>query len=402
MMKYFFTKTWQWMAGIALLGALGLYLWPLNQGNTFLYVIYDESKAGDKNQVLGVANALKEHLPSNTLEIQFDVKKKNEFLTDVRSSLKPESKNKGIVIAAGVETIDIIKELMPQDNLVISHSSHQYTKEHGLLRNVADIVALPRYVVTPDIQDDIETQQTTLVQTTGVPHNLSINTINEAYQKNKDQIPSASQYMGVILGGDAPTTKNIMRYYTAKEAVQLAEYLSPIVKEKKAHLLIINGPRTGKHDQKTGKVIETSHRDGKPDKITTAFVTALEQKGLKAGQDFTLFDFQFDKPSVYPIILGALAAKKGAIFVAGESTSMVSESADCLPGLVTAFINDAMNENHQKHCLAEYTAGRVNILNYNKGWHFSKSDISDSQQKESAAKTIANAIKKRWDEKAAL
>lgn len=106
---------------------------------------------GEKTQVQGVANSLKNALSEKTILIEFDSKNKDAFLADVRMNLKPESNNKGIVVAAEAQSIDVLKQLTPQENLVISHSSHQYTKDHARLRDVADIVALPRYVVTPDI-----------------------------------------------------------------------------------------------------------------------------------------------------------------------------------------------------------------------------------------------------------
>jgi hypothetical protein len=184
--------------------------------------------------------------------------------------------------------------------------------------------------------------------------------------------------------------------------MQLADYLAPIVKEEKAHLLILNGPRTGKHDQETGNIIESSHRDGGVDAVTTAFVEALKRQGLTQGKDFTLLDFQFGKPSAYPVVLGALLATKSPIFVAGESTSMVSETADCLPkGLVTAYTNTAMNENHHKHCLSEKEAGRINILENTDGkWQlFKANEIGDSKASRPASQIIAEAIRERLAEK---
>ena len=173
------------------------------------------------------------------------------------------------------------------------------------------------------------------------------------------------------------------------------------MKEKKAHLLILNGPRTGKHNQMTGEPVATSHRDGRVDAVTTAFIEGLQKQGLNPGQDFTLFDFQFGKPSAYPGVLGALHATKSPIFVAGESTSMVSETADCLPGLVTAYINGAMNENHRKHCASEQEAGRINILENNDGnWKLlQEATVSNSKDSRPASRIIAESVKKRFEEK---
>jgi hypothetical protein len=181
----------------------------------------------------------------------------------------------------------------------------------------------------------------------------------------------------------------------------LAAYIAPLVKQQNAHLLILNGPRTGKHDQKTGKVIETSHRNGHTDHITTTFIEGLKVHGLVPGQDFTLLDFQFGKPSVYPVVLGALYVTRSPIFVAGESTSMVSEIVDCLPkGLVTAYTNNAMNENHVRHFKSEQAAGRIAVLENKDGkWQLLKALSGDPKANRPASQIIAEAIKNRFQEK---
>lgn len=372
------------------------------ESQTFLYLLYDGGRVGEKNQVLGVARFLKEYLPEDTVRKEFELKDQEEFLLDVRQNLTEEPNNKGIVVAAEVESIGIIKQFKPQPNIVIAHSSHQYTKDHAGLKGVADIVALPQYVVTDEVREAIESPpHTILVQTAGVAHNLSLKDIQEAYEGNKDRLPVAPAYLGVILGGDAETPDKKLFYYTAAEAAQMADYIAPLMKEKKAHLLILNGPRTGKHDQTTGEVIKTSHRDGQPDAITQAFMKRLQEQGRAPDQDFTLFDFQFGKPSAYPVVLGVLHATKSPIFVAGESTSMVSETADCLPGLATAYTNGAMNENHRKHCASEQEAGRIRLLENNKGeWRLLEAAAaSSSKDSRPASRIIAEAVQKRCEEK---
>jgi hypothetical protein len=364
---------------------------------TLLYLFYDGKRAGEKNQVLGIANALKKDLPDDTVQKEFEPKDKETFLGDIRHNLTEAPHNKGIIIAAEADSIDVlteIKRLNPHPNMVISHSSHQYTKNHAKLKDVANIVALPQYVVTDEILKEIESSHTKLIQTAGVPHNVSLNDIQEAYKNNLSLIPVAANYLGVILGGDAETPNHEWRYYTAAEAQKLADYLALQVKDRNAHLLILNGPRTGKHNPLTGEVIATSHRDGNGDAVTTAFVEALKNKGLIPAENFTLLDFQFGKPSAYSIVLGVLHATKSPIFVAGESTSMVSETADCLPGLVTAFHNGAMNQNHINHCASEQKSGRINILKNNNGnWELLEAAaVNDPKMNQPASHIIAGAI----------
>jgi hypothetical protein len=394
----FLKKIWIFLIVLVLAGSSNA-----QTTQTFLYLLYDGGKVGEKNQVHGITQALKEYLPKDTVQKEFELKDKEAFLANIQENLfKEDSKNKGIILAAEVGGIDVLSQLKPQKNIVIAHSSHQFTKEHSNLKDAVDIVALPQYVVTGEVLKAIESPDTTLIQTAGVPHNLSPKAIEEAFENNKGIIPVAPKYLGVILGGDAETPERELRFYTAKEAEELASFIASQIKEKQSHLLILNGPRTGKHDQSTGKVIETSHRDGSLDAVTAAFKGSLLKEGLIEGKNFTIFDFQFGKTSVYPVVLGALLKTKSPIFVAGESTSMVSETADCLPkGLVTAFAHNAMNENHRKHCQSEKEAGRINILENTDGnWHLLEANkTSDSKDSRPASQIIAEAIKKRFEEK---
>lgn len=381
---------------------------------TVLYVLYDGTRAGEKNQVQGVASALKESRLNNLIQKEFDLKKnEQEFLADITQNIKEKPETKFIVLAAEVDSIQPLKNLKdkvaqinPHPLVIVSHSSHQYTQNHAQLKDVADIVALPESVVTEEIRQALTSPNTTLISLRGVPHNISLPSVEKAYQAHKDLIPAAKKYMGIILGGDAETAEHKLLYYTPEEAVQIASYIVLQVKNK-AHLLILNGPRTGKHDPSTGKVIQTSHRDGGVDQVTAAFVQELQNRGLTQGQDFTLFDFQFpkpgeEKPSVYPVVLGALSATNSSIYVAGESTSMVSETADCLPGRVTVFKHGAMNPTHEAHCQSEYQKGTIQILEPGQGgkWQLLKAKaVTDTQAQKPASQILAEAIQKRLEEK---
>lgn len=404
-MKKFTNKTTIFLGVLVLLSVSLAFVWPLKKVDAYLYLIYDGTRAGEKSQVLGVAHSLKEILPSKVIQKEFDLKDQATFVVDIEKNLPENSPTKGIVIAAEVGGIDVLCHMKAQKNIVVAHLSHQYTKDHADLKDVADIVALPRYVVTNEISKIIEGSRAVLIQTPGVSHDLSTKIIREAYRSNKDRVPLAPTYIGIILGGDAETPDKKVRYYTREEAVQAALYVASLVREKKAHLLILNGPRTGKHDQNTGRVIESSHRDGSLDAITKVFKDTLLKQGLTEAKDFTVFDFQFGKPSAYPVVLGALRKSKSPIYVAGESTSMVSETADCLPrGLVTAYTNNAMNETHRKHCASENEAGRIDILeNHGGKWHLLEArTVRDSKTSRPASQIIAESIKKRFEEKMSL
>lgn len=367
----------------------------IHASQSSLYLFYNDKNVGEKSQVLGIARSLKQFLP-DTVEKTFKPEGKETLLSDVRQNFREGSGNKGILVTAGNDGIAFLADLGQQPNMAMAHSSHQYTKDHGKLRNVADIVALPKHAVSPETLEAIQSPHTRVIQTAGVAHNLSPADIQQAYHGQKANVPDAQKYLGIILGGDAETPDKKILCYTPEEAGQMAKYVaSEIIKENpQPHLLILNGPRTGKHDQRTGQVIETSHRNGHIDAVTASFIDTLKKQGLTEGKDFTLFDFQFGKPSAYPVVLGALHATTSPVFVAGESTSMVSETADCLPDLVTVYTHGAMNENHRNHCESEYAAGRVHVLENEDGnWKLRKAVApSPAQDSRPASQIIADAI----------
>lgn len=385
-MKNFFKK-YSFLAGIFIF--LG---WGIAEAGPFLYLLFDSTKVGDKNQVYGVAGALEQQFPPFVRK-EFDCSTgKQEFLNTLKT-LGQSSQDRVLVVAAGEGAIPVLQQLSPQDHIVIAYSSHQYTPGQASLKDVVDAIVLPTHVVTPEIKNTFADGRATLVETIGVPHQLSPEAVQKAYTENKARIPDASPYVGVILGGDAPTPEKDMRYYTVSEAQKLADYL--VGQEPGKYLLILNGPRTGKHDQQTGEVMTDSHRQGKLDLVTVAFVEGLKEKGLTQGKDFQIFDFHFgDTTPYYPIVLGALSAKGGRLYVAGESTSMVSESVDCLAaGCVIAYTNQAMNANHGKHLISEQTAGRIQVLREAAGqWTLEKAQANSSQKSQSAAAVVAEKI----------
>jgi len=367
-----------------------------------LYLFYNDKNVGEKNQVLGIARFLKQSFPDMT-ETTVKLEDQETLLSDVRENFQEGSGNKGILVTAGNDGIALLEHLGAQPNMVLAHSSHQWTEDHNRLKGVADIVSLPRHDITPENLGSLESPYTRVIQTAGVAHNLSVADIQKAYHEQKGTLPNASKYLGIILGGDAETPDKKMLYYTPEEAKDIAGYIALQIREEnpQPHLLILNGPRTGKHHPLTGKVIETRHRDGNKDGVTRVFIETLKAQGLTEGNDFTLLDFQFGKPSAYPVVLGALQATKSPVFVAGESTSMVSETADCLPGLVTVYTHSAMNGNHQNHCESEYAAGRVSILENHGGiWKLRESVANNpSQDNRPAAQIIVEAIAGRFREK---
>jgi hypothetical protein len=364
---------------------------------TYLYILTQQENKGDRNAALGIANAL-QTLNPNFERNEFENTNKDVFFKAIKQNLTNQPQNKAIIIAVGDYTVPTLKSLKAQNNILVIHASHQWTEKHKDLNDVADFVALPTHTVTPKITKALSSTQ--IIPTIGVAHNLTVEDLRKEYEAHKNELPKANRYLGVILGGDAPAPDGTMHYYTRDEAQQLADYVAGQVKWKKVHLLILNGPRTGKFDPKTKHELKNSHRDGKVDPVTAAFVAELQKRKLVKGKDFTLLDFQFGQPSLQKAVLGALIATHSPLYVAGESTSSISEAVTTLPGAVTVFCNNAMNTTHDAHVTSEKDAGNINVLNYRKGkWILSKaSPQQSSAPTPSAAKSIADVVYKQFEQ----
>ncbi len=271
------------------------------------------------------------------------------------------------------------------------------TANHNQLIGKINFIALPVHALG-DFEKKIEGTQTHLIKTVGVPHNRNIPIIEDIYNKNKSNIPHSDSYLGIILGGDAPTPDQKMLLFTENNARELARSVAAVIGTR--HLLIINGPRTGKYDpsrplEASYEEIKTAHRDGKPDFVTQAFIEELKKQGLPQAQ-LTVFDFQFNPTPNQDmnLLLGAIRATHSSILVPGESTSAISESVDVLsPKSVIVYHNSAMNPIHEAHVKSEIEAGRIKLLATGYKDLGVLLDMKESEKQESKVEKISAAEK---------
>lgn len=352
-------------------------------------VIYrDFGHKGDENQVRGVVAAYTRL--GNKVEVkEFNLGQEEELKSYVKT-INAENQKKPIVLAVGEKTVVPFAQMLPLDGATTVHLCHMVTTNHAGLLDKANFIAAPFHALGDFGKGS---SQTKLIPTIGVAHNRQIEGVERVYQEDRDQIPESEAYLGIILAGDAPTPQNEIRFFTKENARELAYYVSGIVKGK--HLLIINGPRTGKYNPKTLEEIKTAHRDGQKDEVTQAFVAKLQKLGIKPEQ-MTLFDFQFGQSTgrEMDLVLGAIRATKSILLVPGESTSSISESIDVLPkGAVLVYQNTAMSDVHKAHVRSEIEAGRIQYLPLSYQRYIKEHINSEGRpSNSSAAETIAYAL----------
>lgn len=359
-----------------------------------IYILTDGKHVGDDNNARGVAEALRK-----TLNISRDNIEEIDSAGIENLLASSQIKDRLICIAAGehhLDSLSKIKNALPRATTV--WSAHQYTKLLEKYNAALDVIGLPRYSLKP-----LENKNR-FVSLPGVPHNLQKEKLRTAFNSYKDRIPeSKNGYTLIMLGGDAPAPDGTIQFYTAEEAYSFGQYIA--LNAPKGHLLITNGPRTGKYDPKTGEVL-LSHRDFDPgtgeeintptDAVSLAFLQALQENGMSEGADYSFYDFRFQKngvDSAYLALLNAASRPNGYIYMAGESVSMVSEVCDFgAKGHVYVFDNNAMNENHEAAVQDLYDQGYFHRLDKT----FSKQPRKENGKDApllSAAQSMANAVK---------
>ena len=323
-----------------------------------LLVIYrDMGHTGDQNQAHGVVRAYK-HFVKHTTTQEFDVGQENQLSLFVQNN----THKKPIVLGLGEKTVSSFSKLLPLENTTTIHLCHMVTVYHeDLLKKVA-LVAVPKHALETPLANILKSFPEKIIKTNGVAHNRNAKEIDQRYLAAPELIPKHAFYLAVILGGDAPTPENNIRLFTATQARTLAQYVAKV--HHKRHVLITNGPRTGKYDPSTFEEIKTAHRTGEKDFITQAFIDELI-KGDVSAEHFTLFDFQFNSVSdhMMDILFGAIRATSSEILLPAESTSLISEAIDVLSSNSTiVYETTSMNKIHKAHIGIEFKEGRIRLL----------------------------------------
>lgn len=361
-------------------------------GNYDLYIISNQDNVGDHNQAKGIAKAMEEISPPFIVE---DLNIRAVSPCEIKDKIEKSLVNrKVIVIGAGEGGLLGIQDLTPNPNLIIALTSHMFLKgyKNQEIKKTVSYIALPSHASDP-LKTELGEK---LIETIGVAHNRQAEVADKTYKEWGKELPQCTNYLGVILGGDAPTPEKVIKLFTEEDAINLANYVTKIAKSD--CVLILNGPRTGKHNS-NGNENQSVHRNGYSDPITLLFKKTLEENGIKS---FKVFDFQHNTEdnkghlspyNAFDLVVGALRAKGGTLLVPGESTTSISEAIDTMPaGKVLVYLNSAMNEVHKGHVASELQASRVSVLeNYEE---VRLPSANSNNIVPSAAKTIAQALLK--------
>lgn len=286
-----------------------------------VYATYDPTKAGEVAMVSAVTNQIMKTRPTAQID-----NRPNAKLSDL------ELTEQSVIVTAGQFGINLLQSQIIPTHVKVLLCTHQW---FGAMNDLRDIyITMPEHAINEVIQGIATANHLTLIPTQGVLHTMSKEALAA---EDTSAICLRDAKIGVILGGDAETPEGGWKDFASDNARGLAEQLADLQKEIGCKMLITNGPRTGRSS--------TAHRAGESDEISEGFLGILRDKGLKQGEDFEFFDFQFGQPSALKAIVKTILDNEGFMIVPGESTTSISEILAIMP--IVIYANDAMNETHQ-------------------------------------------------------
>ncbi len=336
-----------------------------------LFLLTNPEYAGDNNQLQGI---------SMTLAIPAERRSVPE------SEFRMEQLEEGDIVLLcgdhGLGFIASIKKSQPKAHVI--WSGHQWFSDFNHLTVWPDVLAIPKAVYAS--KANLIPSGVVVVPTDGVAHCINDASILDSMAKFKGLLPSDPSFtthVGIVIAGDAPTPEKIMKYFDAEDAELQAMHIVRHMKDnglghKNTALLIMDGPRTDKHDPEAVCAVgmpyaPDPHRSGHVGASARAFINVLEKEF--PGQLF-FNNFQFGeesayKPAMHSVIQTALKKTSGfegwnaVWYVPTESVTMLAESA-FLSGKgipVIAYCPKSTNESHMEGVSDARQSGQITLWN---------------------------------------
>ena len=315
--------------------------------------IYEEIAVGDKNQIVGVVNALKKH--KQKFETTDYPCNGNTDVSKLVNDIASDPKRNKLVIGVGKTGLAVFEQLSTKNMAHVKTLAlgHQWTAAYSKLLGKVTWIAVPDYSIEEAL---INTSTTKLIRTNGVSHAVTQEALQTECELYKEKLPLTTADRVIILGGDAPTSDGIQKRFTEVDATELAKAIFHASKD--GCFYVVNGPRTGKFDKNLME-IKNIHKDERIDAVTTAFVETLKKRGVSENR-IKLHDFKFGQKSLYIPLLAAAFVSNASVWVPGESSSMICEAISVIsPRNLIMYDNQAMNETHKKHVESVYHQGRA-------------------------------------------
>lgn len=239
--------------------------------------------AGEKSMIINLRNAI-----DNDMELK---------------ALKDQ-----IIIGAGVSGADAFSHPSTSKKLRILLTWQWIDSFKNLTQGT--VIVVPEHAVDERFRSLEKMNQVKLLTISGVLHNKTLEKLKD---ESIEWIHKSTNYI-VVLAGDTQQENGKWTLYNRN---MLEDFLKDLPKDK--NILILNGPRTGKHLENTETVDESAHRTS-IDYITLA---AIEKK----VPTWQIVDFKYGAKSNLDSAMNfCIKNPNVALILPGESTSMISEA----------------------------------------------------------------------------
>lgn len=212
-----------------------------------------------------------------------------------------------IIIGAGVSGAEAFNNQPHESEINILLTWQWLDKLKELAENT--IVVVPEHAIDKRFES-LKNRGVKLIAISGVLHTK---TKDKVQSESVEKINPSTRYI-VMLAGDAQQEDGKWASYNKKMLMDFLKYLP-----KDQNILILNGPRTGKHLENTDTQHALAH------KTETDYITAAVQD--MAVAKWQIVDFKYDEKSLWDNALNfCLIHPEVGLILPGESTSMISEA----------------------------------------------------------------------------
>jgi len=285
--------------------------------------------------------------------------------------------------------------------------SHQWHEEVLSLKGVVKHVGFPGAVITSVGAESLRRAEITLTKTVAVPNIVPSKEVLKASWDNWDETywgdrPAINQnYIIAYMPGDADLVDGSKQLFTKESAVQFCDAIKKIYEMCGGkHVLLHNGPRTGKYNE-NGEVICThTHDRSEPafhawDAITRKIRHLLNERGVP----HTIYNFAWvqegDKKTARslqnPLTYLGSVNKNNVVILSGESVSNISYMPYFgMPRKCFVFSPSSMTAEHSRVVETIYNAGHASIVNAQAVVYCSENRKMEQQDLD--APKVANAL----------
>ncbi len=310
---------------------------------------------GDSNSSLAIRNTIYQGFGGNARVREFKNSTGENIVQEI--SQKPGS---WLVIGAGPKTIPILSQVAAntRKNVQTLWSGNQFYSDLSQAQNHLDFIAIPQYALTES--DKRRLDESKLIMTSGIPHQVRKEHLFSSLKSLKTVLPEANNgYLMVSLSGDTEKQDSSIQPYTADEAKSFGKYIGRLAVAENKHVLVTNGPRTGKHC-----VAERLPNSQALDSVSQAFVEGLREVGCQEIEFFPFVKEDINALRSFMALIIDNPEPKNTLYLPIDSATSLCEIASLItPGAnLICYDSSVTSESHKAHAKLLQENGLADFL----------------------------------------